>query len=48
MQKAAKNALIVGLMLMAIYMLFSFAAIRKDIPPVLLAGVVIATMIFDI
>ncbi len=48
MQKAAKNALIIGLILMAIYMLFSFAAIRKDIPPALLAGVVIATMIFDV
>ncbi|HMS90682.1 MAG TPA: protein translocase subunit SecF [Candidatus Absconditabacterales bacterium] len=48
MQKSAKNALIVGLILMAIYMLFSFAGIRKDIAPGLLAGVVIATMVFDV
>lgn len=48
MQKAAKNALIVWLILMAIYMLFSFAGIRKEIAPALLAGIVIATMIFDV
>jgi len=48
MQKSAKNALIVGLILMAIYMLFSFAGIRKEISPALLAGVVIATMVFDV
>lgn len=48
MQKSAKNALIVGLVLMAIYMLFSFAGIRKEIAPGLLAGVVIATMVFDV
>ena len=48
MQKAAKNALIVWLILMAIYMLFSFAGIRKEIAPALLAGIVIATMVFDV
>lgn len=48
MQKSAKNALIVWLILMAIYMLFSFAGIRKDIAPGLLAWVVIATMVFDV
>jgi len=48
MQKSAKNALIVGLILMAIYMLFSFAGIRKEIAPGLLAIVVIITMIFDV
>jgi len=48
MQKAAKNALIVGVILMAIYMLFSFAGIRKEIAPGLLAGVVIVTMFFDV
>jgi hypothetical protein len=48
MQKSAKNALIVGLVLMAIYMLFSFAGIRKEISPVLLAGVVVVTMVFDV
>lgn len=48
MQKSAKNALIVGLILMAIYMLFSFAGIRKEISPSLLALVVILTMVFDV
>ncbi len=48
MQKAAKNALIVGLILMAIYMLFSFSGIRKEISPTLLAAIVIVTMIFDV
>jgi len=48
MQKAAKNALIVGLILMAIYMLFSFSGIRKEISPTLLAVIVIVTMIFDV
>lgn len=48
MQKSAKNALIVGLVLMAIYMMFSFAAIRNSVPPSILAGVTIITMIFDV
>ncbi len=48
MQKSAKNALIVWIILMAIYMIFSFAAVRKEISPSILAGVVIFTMIFDI
>lgn len=48
MQKAAKNALIVGVILMTIYMLFSFAGIRKEIAPGLLAWVVVVTMIFDV
>jgi SecD/SecF fusion protein len=33
---------------MAIYMMFSFAAIRKAIPPSTLAVVTIITMIFDV
>jgi len=48
MQKSAKNALIVGVILMAIYMIFSFAGVRKEISPTILAGVVIFTMIFDV
>lgn len=48
MQKSAKNALIVGVILMAIYMIFSFAGVRKEISPSILAGVVIFTMIFDV
>lgn len=47
MQKSAINALIVWIILMAIYMLFSFAGVRKEIAPALLAGVVIATIVFD-
>ncbi len=48
MQKSAKNALIVGVILMAIYMMFSFAGIRKEISPSVLAAVVVGTMIFDV
>lgn len=48
MQESARNALIIGVILMAIYMLFSFAAIRKEISPGLLAGVVVVTAIFDV
>jgi len=48
MQKSAKNALIVWIILMAIYMIFSFAGVRKEISPSILAGVVIFTMIFDV
>ena len=48
MQKSARNALVVGVLLMAIYMLFAFAGIRKEISPSILAAVVVATMIFDV
>ncbi|MFZ2151074.1 MAG: protein translocase subunit SecF [Candidatus Absconditicoccaceae bacterium] len=48
MQTAAKNAVIIGLILMAIYMLISFAAIRKSISPAILATITILTMIFDV
>ncbi len=48
MQKAALRALIVGLIFIIIYMMFSFSAIRNYISPLILAFVTIATMIFDI
>jgi len=48
MQKSARNAIIVGVILMAIYMMFSFATIRKSIAPSVLAFVTVATMIFDV
>lgn len=48
MQSTAIKALIIGLILMAVYMIFAFAAIRKYISPSVLAWVTIATMIFDI
>lgn len=48
MQKSAKTAIIVWVLLMAIYMMFSFATIRKYVAPGVLAGVTVATMIFDV
>lgn len=48
MQTAAKNAVIIWLILMAVYMLISFAAIRKSISPAILAVITILTMIFDV
>ena len=48
MQRTAKNALIVWVILMAIYMMFAFATIRKEIAPGLLAAITIVTMIFDV
>lgn len=48
MQNAAVKAVIVGLGLMVIYMLFAFAAIRKRVSPSILAAVTIVTMLFDI
>lgn len=46
--KSAKTALIWGTILMAVYILFSFAGMRKVISPLLLAIVTIITMIFDV
>ena len=48
MQKSAKTAIIVWVLLMAIYMMFSFATIRKYVAPGVLAAVTVATMIFDV
>jgi SecD/SecF fusion protein len=48
MQKAALRALIVGLIFIIVYMMFSFSAIRTYISPLILAFVTIGTMIFDI
>lgn len=48
MQKTAKNAVIVWLIFMAIYMIFSFMTIRKVINPSVLAIITVVTMIFDI
>lgn len=48
MQKSARNAIIVWLIFMAIYMLISFSVIRKLVSPEILAGITILTMIFDI
>lgn len=48
MQSAALRAIIIGIIFMVVYMLFSFAAIRKVVPPSILASVTIVTMLFDI
>lgn len=48
MQKTAKSAIIVWLIFMAIYMIFSFMTIRKVLNPSVLAMITIVTMIFDV
>lgn len=48
MQDTAITAVVVGLLLMVVYMLFAFSAIRKFISPGALGAVVVATMLFDI
>lgn len=48
MQSAALRAIIIGIIFMVLYMLFSFAAIRKVVSPSILASVTIVTMLFDI
>ncbi len=47
-KSTAKKAIIWGLILMAIYILFAFIGIREYISPLLLAIITILTMIFDI
>lgn len=46
--KSAKQAIIWGTILMAVYILFAFSGMRKVISPLLLAIVTIVTMIFDV
>lgn len=48
MQSAAVRAIVIGIIFMVVYMLFSFAAIRKVVSPSILASVTIVTMLFDI
>lgn len=47
-KKSAIWALVIGVVLMAIYMMLSFGDIRKVIPPYILAAITITTMIFDV
>lgn len=47
-QKTARNALLIGILLIVVYMLFSFSNIRWALPPSTLAMVTVFTMIFDI
>ena len=48
MKSSAINAIVAGLVLISIYMMFSFVAMRKHISPLTLAIVTMATMIFDL
>lgn len=48
MQKTAKTAVIVWLIFMSIYMIFSFMTIRKVVNPSVLAIITVVTMIFDV
>lgn len=48
MESSTINALIAWIVLIAIYMMFSFVAMRKHISPLILAAVTVATMIFDL
>jgi preprotein translocase SecF subunit len=47
-RKSAVTALILGVILMAIYMMISFGDIRKVLPPYVLAVITILTMLFDV
>lgn len=46
-KKSAIQALIIGIILMAIYMMVSFADVRKVISPMTLAIITVVTMVFD-
>lgn len=48
MKTSAFQALIVGIILMVIYMLFAFAKIRKDIPAQVLGGAVLCVLLFNV
>ncbi len=47
MQSAALRAIIIWLIFMVVYMLFSFAGIRKFVSPGILSSVTVVTMLFD-
>lgn len=48
MKKTARNAIIRGIVLMIIYMLFAFSSLRSFISPGVLALITIFTMLFDV
>ena len=48
MKSSAINAVLAGLVLISIYMMFSFVSMRKHISPLTLAIVTMATMTFDL
>lgn len=47
-KSTAKSAVIWWLVLMTIFMIFSFMGVRKQISPVILAAITIFTMLFDV
>ena len=47
-KRTAKQAMIIGVILMAVYILFAFAGMRAFVSPLLLAIVTILTMLFDV
>ena len=48
MADTATKAVIIGLLLIALYMMITFASMRKHISPFVLAVIALVTMIFDI
>ena len=48
MKSTALNAIVIWLILISIYIMFSFASVRKHISPLTLGGVTIISMLFDI
>ncbi|MBQ7074768.1 hypothetical protein IJM86_07155 [bacterium] len=48
MQSTAFKALIIGILLMVIYVLFAFGKIRKEIPAEVLISTVFCVLVFDI
>ena len=48
MKSTAINAIVVGMILISIYIMFSFASVRKHISPLTLGGVTIISMLFDV
>lgn len=48
MKSSALNAIVVGLILISVYIMFSFASVRKHISPLTLGGVTILSMFFSI
>jgi preprotein translocase subunit SecF len=48
MSDTALTAVIIGLLLIALYMMITFASMRKHISPMVLAAIALVTMVFDI
>lgn len=48
MKKSAKYAIIAGIVLMSIYILFSFSEMRAFVSPVMLGGITVLVLLFDV